>query len=440
MPAKIFYRARLISALLLLGIYACSTGPVQSTTPETGTLKGRVVTPGNYGLPYHFLLIYGTNFIATTDSLGYYCFYDMPRGHYIITDLGYISIAADVVAGDTVRLPDLVINDGSNYLSGLYAISNLAIYDAAADTFLINSLAADYYSVSSNSYTNNYYVYFLKADSITLQFVIQDPSCSYSDCPLIIKPTKIIHNGKIAYSAVPEKGRVRTNPIKLCGLDSFSVVVDSGTLVGTIVIMDSSSVQLAESSDRRLYLSVAPTTIDASGYFPGGRFIAAGDTFSVEFAAQDPIDWDLYFVNDSSGDTCYWYNPNPDWGTKLSSEDDPQFSGDGYRYGLDNSGMIERRYEPDNISCMNMADGTYSIYVKYFDGPPDSTAATPQLTVELGWYMNSGIIAGFFQDSPATPLHKGEVWNAGKIKIPQLEYVPNLLSKRRVRMPAPASR
>jgi hypothetical protein len=152
--------------------------------------------------------------------------------------------------------------------------------------------------------------------------------------------------------------------------------------------------------------------------------IAAGsDSFWVSYDRYGPIDWDLYLVDESTGDTCYWHNRNPDWGVENVSDDDPLFVGDSWGFGYEAEGRGDL-FSGDRVSIHDAAQGSYVVYVRYFDGPTDSASAMPRLSIELGMEPDDSMVGRYYQNSPDRPLLKGEVWYAGRVSFPDGRYDP----------------
>jgi len=236
------------------------------------------------------------------------------------------------------------------------------------------------------------------------------------------------------FNAVPDdKGRVRTAGLAFGGCDTFVVAVDSIPL-GSFTVSDSFHYQMQLDQMKlrvksRLFLAVAPTTIRqvtiSRMYGTNSSFfVVQQDTFQASYAMTDSFDYDLYLVNDSTRDTCFWHKTNPDWGVPKDSIDNPKFSGDRI-YNTDVSdSVVHNLYFPAAISCNAIANGTYSVYVRYYDGPASCDSATPKISMELGLQGNR--IINFIQYSPPRPLAKGEVWYAGKINFPSFGFTPQL--------------
>ncbi|MBD3276219.1 MAG: hypothetical protein GF372_12960 [Candidatus Marinimicrobia bacterium] len=89
-------------------------------------------------------------------------------------------------------------------------------------------------------------------------------------------------------------------------------------------------------------------------------------------------DFDLYLINTTIQDTCWYNNPNPDWGLEDVFWDDP-------RLNWDNTNQDLNSYALEQISLDNPAEGTYKIKVQYFDNPVDPAAEiTPEIELHIG--------------------------------------------------------
>ena len=399
---------------------------IQSTTPvETGAISGRVVYPNSNGIANVSLIIYGTNFSAITDTGGHFCFYNVPAGTYKIFKESISDttpVSATVVAGKTTVLPDMIRpwNPGLSLQQTTYIVM-FNVFDASSKQLLFQA-------TSLSGMTDILY----HADSVFFEFSLNSGWGYPTQQNLSLNNISILQNGVLRYDSLPEKWRVHTKNFGLNGIDTFFIQQDS-TLLQTIRLLDSTYV--AKKVFNKLHITVAPALISKDAYF-NRYYIVNSDTFGISYNTSAKIDWDIFLVNDSISDTCYWKKPHPDWGQPFSSEDDPKFTGDWYGQESYDSRTINTAiiYQPDEIQSNNFANGTYSIYVRYFDGPTDSITATPVLSIELGTPLWSGQdlysygiktqVLHFWQSSPGAPLKKGQVWYAGKIKIPEMKYEP----------------
>jgi len=152
--------------------------------------------------------------------------------------------------------------------------------------------------------------------------------------------------------------------------------------------------------------------------------VIGSDTLCSAINTVQRIDWDICLVNDSTHDSC-WYG-NPHYSSDLPNSSGMSFTGDecieSFTATTAWESMSCEKYTADQISAADLSSGSYSIYVTYFDGPPDSITATPRLLIQMGLIGPPRLIVKTSTISSPRPLSKGETWCAGKILIPQLKH------------------
>ena len=117
------------------------------------------------------------------------------------------------------------------------------------------------------------------------------------------------------------------------------------------------------------------------------------------------IDLDLHLLQNTSAALydvpadCSWCNSNPDWGL-AGSDDDPRLDLDDQSDG------------PENINILSPADGSYPVYVHYYD-PVGGGAVTATVTV----YLN-----GTVAHTDSMVMTRNDVWKVGQINWPQATF------------------
>ena len=295
-----------------------------------------------------------------------------------------------------------------------YSVFNFQVVDARSGRSIL-----DPFDYTSYGYINTFTI---NTDSVLFESSIIITLNQYP----AEGTANIVQNGKVVCTTPIIKGKIRTSPFSLCGQDTFRLVYENDTLIRFMLVDSAHWPLLIEKS---LLITVSDPVItkysDKNGY--DTRFFITGtDTMQIIYPLSDFMDWDLFLVNDSTGDTCYWKNRSPDWGIKGKISDDPFFQGDNYPARGFNQTTGFGPYYTDFITCDNLADGTYSILVQYFDG---LGSVIPQLNIQLGTTDYGSHILHFWQSSPEDTLKKGDVWFAGKIKMPEMKYEPAGISK-----------
>jgi hypothetical protein len=255
---------------------------------------------------------------------------------------------------------------------------------------------------------NNFYyvsvydtvVIHILADTVTLKFDVYQYA-GQDDIPAELNVVITLDNDVI-YDSIPAKGRVYVPGIALNHREMFVLIIRDAApgRTGTY-----------------LKLAVGDTAVGDGYYCMNGQDVMIQDSvYCLEFEEYDSVDWDLYLVNESTNDTCWWKNPFPDWGVPDFSDDDPRLWGDNLK--VDTTEVV---YCNEIIRCDFLKDGTYSVYIRYFDGPEGGTGAAPWLNVMLGQDSLNSYVKAYYTIAPIT-MQKGETMFAGTVKVPEKTF------------------
>jgi hypothetical protein len=143
-----------------------------------------------------------------------------------------------------------------------------------------------------------------------------------------------------------------------------------------------------------------------------------GDSVCIASSVSGPIDWDILFVNNQNGDTCWYNNQHPDWGVAGNTSGNPSFTGDNL------SGQLQdgsRSFISDRIGGTGLPSGTYSVYVAYYDGPLDSGSATPMLSILTDSTFGYVVQTSLLRLRPSSGMKKGDVWFVGTFSYPSMQ-------------------
>jgi hypothetical protein len=427
MTAGKYVAVCILASILVLH---CGKSPVAPSL-TTGSIKGKIVSRDSISTGGILVVLQGTNFMATTDSAGNYLFCQVPEGKYRlgIWDIWYGEVipidSAAIISGDTVTISDFVIKQGmSYYLDNKYLKSTLQIdsVEIFGDTgSLLGDMSLDYYTESP--------VAFVTADSAYFYFIVTRLDAGSYTQHGVAESTIVSRNGSIIYAGRPSKGRVTTGKCSLTGADTFKIYVD-GDSIKSFIVSDPANlknnyihiftgdVNLTPKPlfAKALYVENAGTVESASylryyAFFGNSCYEIMPDNSQVEV-----VDWDIYLVNDTLNDTCYWGNPRPEWGSALTTDDNPFFYGDGKagNYG----------WYPDEITSHNLPAGRYSVYLKFYESHPDGITATPTLNIALANHYTNSMLEKFYQLKSPRPMRKGEVWHCGELLFPEKLFAP----------------
>lgn len=383
----------------------------------TGTIKGRIMDADSNGLFSQFVFIYGTSFFSSTDSTGTFIIYNVPEGSY--------GLSFDLPGPDSTILVQ-VHRGVTTDIGNVFMIANNYAYYGEYDleSFMVTSQDSLLY-YDGSIYPGESIFLDLSTDSIRLSFTAMGYSAEEE---LRNVSVRILHRGAAIYDSLPPKGRVRTGLIHFAGNDTLTVILDDKA---RFIFYRINNLEYSNSHYVILTTGTARLNTCLTGYC-GSHYIKINSTsYSISYNSYEALDWDIYFVNDSTLDTCFWGNPSPDWGKAGNTIDDPSFYGD-YVSTSDYTGQTRTSFRSDEITANRLASGAYSIYVRFFDGPDSVLAALPILNIELG-DEDVPLLDQFYQRNPDTLVRRGETWFAGRILLPERIFVPNTLP------PAPAA-
>jgi hypothetical protein len=223
----------LIAATILLAA-GCTiqNNPVVPTTGDApegveareGFVSGRVVDEEGRGLGYQFVSIFGSNFVAFTDSAGNFTLYNIPAGTYRLAVEG-TTVDVAVTAGDTTVLADMVVPTPQGYgksATGVVVDKIEVCHRSEGEELIWVGRGSDLDMRSPLE---------LDADSLSLRCVVAQvqPTAPTAEYVPVESRTTVTHNGEALYDGVPPKGRVSTSAIAPTGSDTFTIAVDGLT-------------------------------------------------------------------------------------------------------------------------------------------------------------------------------------------------------------------
>lgn len=398
----------IVFAVFCLAFISCLTEPQES---GFGFVKGTITSddPTGFVSPVE-VGIEGTNISATSTQNGKYSLLGVPAGSYIL------KFTFNNITAYTLLRPITVVSGETTFVEDVQFEEIAANYVRAFSSFkAFKEGNVQLSSVSMLGLPRSSYV---EADSLRMQFKLVE----YAS-PSILFPPKIyesqvtiMHNGSQAYSQFGVKGDVSTPYFKLSDADTFLVLIPSDTLgyVCTKSIKLSSENRISICFDS-IYLSrtMKSSTQNYLVTDSGNVYVSLRNlTF------PDSIDFDLYLINDSSHDSCYWRNPGPDWGVADSTYDNPILSGDKYN----NTGYSSNTGS-ESIKCNNLSPGSYTIAVKnYNQGSLNPLRPIPNLIIMVGYSADSYRLRGLFTVVVPTGFKTGDFWVVGKLRIPAVAF------------------
>jgi hypothetical protein len=245
---------------------------------------------------------------------------------------------------------------------------------------------------------------FIDTDTVCIKFKLCTYTSNY-ELPLEDR-VKITVNDSTVYDTVPIKGRVVTPDISLSGSDYIVVYVQNINFTRMRIV------KIDTTMGTGVMIVTGDVIFNDSAYCYGGTKARIGDSVScIHFEEQGPIDWDLYLVNDSTGDTCYWRNPFPEWGDTLWKNDNPVYQ--------EYLSLSDSLFGYDAISCEYLPEGTYSVYVVNFQG---AGPGIPVVNVLMGYDGINEVFETFIQKRSGSAINSKDAWFAGKIQVPQRTF------------------
>jgi len=384
-------------------------GARQETAPPAGTIAGAVVDSAGNGVPDLPVILRGPGpYRAVSGAGGHYVIDSVPVGQHELQIASSCCHDVTVQDKETTTVADFTVVP----VSGREAIEvgSLRLMDDDGERV---ETGLEYYNAD-------------EPHEVTESFV--KPGCRvYLECEValtapvrqdrtpVYRSVEVFHNGQPIYGDIPERGLVVTGELLPAGVDTFEIVVD-GILCHRHCLLDTAKLCLVVAS--YVHITTGPTRIIFADYMAASddHVTIGSRTYAIQYADTERIDWDVYLVNDRSGDTCSWATPTPEWGRAGLEHDNPLFSGDS---AVDTAG-----WRPDHIRAADLAPGEYSVLVRYVQGLVDS-AALPQLNIAVGRSRRFPIVCKYYQISAPSPLARGDLWDAGQIMLPQRTFVPH---------------
>jgi hypothetical protein len=120
-------------------------------------------------------------------------------------------------------------------------------------------------------------------------------------------------------------------------------------------------------------------------------------------------DFDLHLINKELNDSCWYKNPNPDWGVQDYRMDNPVLYEDSNPYG-DNSGY-------ETLYMNETPDGAYQINVVYFSNVfNDTVLVAPDVYLSLN--------DSTYEFNAPDSMSVGQVWTVAEFIIPDMSITP----------------
>jgi hypothetical protein len=361
--------------LIFIGlIFVVLTGCQKETikSPEIGNISGRVVidptvTDAPTSLAGIEVRIIKTNITAYTDTAGEYLFLNIPEGTYSLEAIyadkylyGHLD-GVEVISGGTRKVSDLLL------------------------VSLLNQLSFDVYPVILIDSTNNEQTLSTRENLVIgKNFEIQGTvylryggyTNYYTDTTIsmtVNKQPPIIFN--------TEKGWFSSNISLSEGKNSLQFSLGSSEnpeyIIDPYIIYSSNS------------MNSVNIDLNWSSSLSGGG---------------DAGDFDLHLINNQNGDSCWYRNPNPDWGYPGVTFDDPSLQRDRNNYGS-SSGS-------EHLKIISATVGSYTIRVYYYSNH-GNPLKTIQPTVNLRLKDNSTI----YLTAPAA-MKVGDMWTVSQFSFP----------------------
>jgi hypothetical protein len=365
----------MLGFLVLSG--SCTKEPVTVLSDVTsGSITGKVCIKKDVPAEKVSVTIAGCNAQAITDTNGYFLIPGLPAGEYAVK-IGDTAIVASVVAGMVTDIGTVIPMQLCTYCCPEVISFFVKNHDGtmAKNTPRIPGFfGAHDDTVSVTAYLSYY------GDDF--------PGGPYRGYAVVRR------NTEKPVTLFCDKGRITIDPFRRRERDTLSVSVPGCMLDSQIIIVDTTAIALHRCA--RLFL------------------------------ASECIDWDVLLVNTAAHDTCSWRNRNPDWGIAAASIDNPLFRGDEVSmFGPEYWTFTQTRYFGDeSIEILELPEGSYTMLVRFADGPVDSTRAMPQLDVRLGTLSADGRTSAHYVLKPLETIGVGETWVAGKIDSPAMTVDP----------------
>jgi hypothetical protein len=361
----------IFTGLIVMILTGCEKETIKS--PDTGNITGRVVfdstvTDAPTSLAGVEVRIIKTNITAYTDTAGEYLFLNIPEGTYSLEavdtrDYFYGRLdGVEVISGGTRKLPDLKL--GIDYLNvPPISISSLILVDSSGNSY--------------DLYYNNYPV---RGKNFKIQGIIRIYSpqfqTNYPDTTISMKlneqPRKTLNTAKGWFSADVILSEGENNFQFWLGTADNPDYTAGPYQVYSVNSINKVSIQLNWSS-----------------YSSGGG---------------DAGDFDLHLIDNQTGDSCWYKNPNPDWGYPGATFDDPYLNRDENQNGS-SSGS-------EYLNIYSAPSGSYTIRVYYYTNHSDPLKII-QPTISMQLKDNSTI----YLTAP-TAMKVGDMWTVSQFSFP----------------------
>jgi len=347
--------------LLLAGCVENTVDPYQP-----GSIEGyiKLSTDENwdaYSLGNIEVTIRGTDISGVTDIDGYFLILNIPPGTYDLLTWKYIGShyysaameGVEVEAGEVTLIPEFQFDMATVSIAELIVMDHLYIW-----------------------YDTRYHV-----ENITgvVEQRVLGAVRGYSFHDPIDTVITVWHNANRVVMDAP-KNAFQTSISLTDGLNTIRAEVGDVQSCGA----GADSIKMYYSPNQtELYLRLHWKTIDYDS-------VSAGDL-------------DLYLINQTTSDTCWYRNPNPDWGSQGAYSDDPQLFDRINPYG--NNDVVEFM----KLDCV--PNGDYEIQVHYAQNL-DSDTVKVLANVELR--LNDEVVEYVWSDPP---LELGERWTAASFSV-----------------------
>jgi hypothetical protein len=384
-----------------------------------GAIRGQVVTADATPLPNILVELAGSNLWTLTDSLGNFIFASIPQGTYTLA-VNASRLYSDSALTDT--LLSVLIDTEDTLAVDPVVLRPRSIPVQRPPTLLTGPLLLFNQHDSVMVFSAYPSIIDIRYDTVRLVLAITDTAGNpYTD------GVTVTVNGVVLMDTVTNKGIIRTPYFAVSGNDLINILVDSRLLFATVLRSSGAS------PDRYnfLFVTTGQPTFKPYAYRvgPGPPILNTyehvvmdeSDTVIAMIAAAETVDWDIYLVNDSTGDTCSWKS-RP---SLTGQGDEPYFSGDLFGHysrtvtGPSTIQILPGTFEPDRIMANNARSRRYDILVQFFDGPSEPDTATPVVYVETVRLIPGKVIEHYTMLSPPSPLRKGETWFAGTVVFPE---------------------
>ncbi len=124
---------------------------------------------------------------------------------------------------------------------------------------------------------------------------------------------------------------------------------------------------------------------------------------TIDYDSVSCGDLNLSLINLTTQDTCWYHNPNPDWGSKGAAVDNPRLYDAVNQYGNNDA--------HESIRMTSLTNGDYQIQVHYTQNLDSDTV---QVLANMELMLNDEQVDSIWADPP---MRLGETWIAGSFSI-----------------------